>query len=156
MPTWLVGSSRGLLVYLARAFLRELMNGALVSNLPQVSAGDRRHKLQPGAPGARRAGQAKQGWAPTAHSPPWPPANFTVLLLSSPQGFRISPLPRTPPLNSAPGCLHPWDNTRGSGRKRNPGEMGKVLYLCRWEAKSRTSSSSFRQSLQAGNQQTGS
>lgn len=57
---------------------------------------------------ARRDGQAKQGWAPAAHSPPWPPGNFTMLLLSSPQGFRLShslelPLPTQPQAACLPG-----------------------------------------------------
>ena len=97
-------------------------------------------------------GRPSQGGHLQPTALPGPHATSQCSCCPHPQGFRYSPLPRTPPPNSAPGCLHPWDNTRGPGRKRNPGEMAKVLYLCRWEAKSRTSSSSFRQSLQAGNQ----
>lgn len=64
------------------------MEAALVRELVQVAAGDMRHKLQPGAPRARRAGQGRQGWAPVA---PWPStapiADFTVLLLSLTPGL---------------------------------------------------------------------
>lgn len=107
------------------------MNGALVSNLPSVSAGDREAQAAAREPlGLGGLGRPSKGGhpQPTALPLPGPQPTSQCSLLSSPQCFfRLSPLPRTPPLNSAPGCLHPWDNTRSSGRKRNPGEMGKVL-----------------------------
>ena len=127
------------------------MKVALFREPPQVSAGDRKHKLQPGAPGARRTWQARQGWALAAHSLPWPPADFIMPLLSLTPGLLPNLHPTTPPPSSAPGCLWPWDHTIGSGRNKNPGEKGKILYVCRSEVRSRTSSNSFRQSLQAEN-----
>lgn len=45
------------------------MKAALVREPPQVAAGGRRQKLQPGADGPRRAGQARQGWTLAAEDP---------------------------------------------------------------------------------------
>lgn len=91
-----------LLVCLARVFLREkLMNGALVSNLPQVSAGDRRHKLQPGAPGARRAGEAKQGGHPQPTALPGPQPTSQCSCCPHPRALDF-PHSGTPPLQLSP------------------------------------------------------
>lgn len=45
------------------------MKASLVREPPQVAVGDGRKKLQPGVDEARRAGQARQGWAPEAQDP---------------------------------------------------------------------------------------
>ena len=107
------------------------------------------------AQAAARSPWGQEGWAGqarvalAAHSLPWPPSDPTP-------GFLPYPHPRIPPPSSAPGCLWPWDHTIGSERNKNPGEKGKSLYGCKSEVRSRTSSSSFRQSLQAENQRSGS
>ena len=69
-PAWLVGSSRHCFAYLIKEVLTgELMKAALVREPPQVAVGGRRQKLQPGADGPRRAGQARQGWTLAAQDP---------------------------------------------------------------------------------------
>ena len=62
-PAWLAGSSRRCFAYIIKeVFTAGLMKAALVREPPQVAAGGRRQKLQPGGDGPSRAGQARQGW----------------------------------------------------------------------------------------------
>lgn len=65
------------------------MEAALVRELVQVAAGDMRHKLQPGAPRAKRAGQGRQGWTPLGPRPSTAPMlTSQCSCCPSPQGFR--------------------------------------------------------------------
>ena len=104
---------------------------------------------------AWRAGWARQGWAPAPHSLHGPSSDFTMLLVLLTQGRWPYPALRTPPLSSAPGCQYSWGRTIGSRRKNHLEKKGKILHLSISEFRSGTSSRVSRQSLQAGNQQTG-
>ena len=100
------------------------MKAVLVSEPPQVTAGDKRHKLQPGTNGARGLGRPGRGghmW-PRPAPPPHPHVDFTMHLLSLTLGFELNPAAMAPPPRSAPGFLQPWGHTLGSGKKENPGE----------------------------------
>ena len=87
------------------------MKVALFREPPQVSAGDRRHKLQPGAPRARRTGQARQGWTLAAQDPSSAPT------LSSHSGVRQRPRGKTRPTQAPEGQAL---RRHGSGRLRRP------------------------------------
>ena len=63
--------------------------------------------------------------------------------------------PRTSALSAAPDCQYPWGHTIGFRRKNHLEKKGKILHLSISEFRSGTSSRVSRQSLQAGNQQTG-
>ena len=70
-----------------------------------MAAVNTRHKLQPGTPRARRAHEARQGWAPAATALHGPQGDFTVLLLPTPQDVSHIPLPRLPlPAQSQAAC----------------------------------------------------
>lgn len=72
LPVWPVGSNRVCLAHFASGVLAyKVVRVDLVRKPVQVAEEDRRHELQPGPSSARRAKQARQGWASGAHSPPW-------------------------------------------------------------------------------------
>lgn len=72
------------------------MEAAFSRETSYMAAGNTRHKLQPGTPRARRACQARQGWAPPATALHGPHGDFTVLLFPAFQDVSHIPLPRLP------------------------------------------------------------
>ena len=95
------------------------MKAILVSNLPQVAAGDMRNKLQPGAAQASPGELGRPGRG--GHLQPMalhgPQADFTILLLSVTPELLLCPAPKTPPPSSARGSLQPWAHSRNSGEE---------------------------------------
>lgn len=67
------GMLKGTAVCALQGVLSQRMRATLVGDPAQVAEEDRRHKLQPGADGARRAKAARQGWASGALPSPLQP-----------------------------------------------------------------------------------
>lgn len=132
------------------------MKATLVREPPQVSAGNMRNKLQPGAARPGGLGGPGQGVGhlhPTACTAPvltsqcsWCCSPWDVGL-TSPPGLPSSAQPQAA---SIPGVT-----LIGSRRKNHLEKKGKILYLSISEVRSGTTSSVSRQSLQDGNQQMG-
>lgn len=100
-----------------------------------------------------RAGQAGVGtcspWLSTA-----PKLRSQCYRCPSHQGFYHTQPPRLPlPAQPQAPCS---PVLRAETGKKNPGEKGKILYICRSEIRPQTCSSSSRPFWQAGNWQTGS
>lgn len=103
------------------------MKAPLVSELPQMAAGNRRYELQPGAAGARRVG-------PTACHAPTPTSQCSRC--PSPQGFShtLSPWLLPAPQNSprVPAALEShhrlWEDHPGEkGEDSLPLQKGKQV-----------------------------
>lgn len=126
----------------------ELTKVTFVKERPQEAAGDRRHKLQPGAGGAG----ARVGARVTAPPPPHIlTAQFSCYPL--PQGFTPILCPCGLPI---PGQLQA---AYGPGVTSQPWQEGcrerEVPHLCSCENRSQVSSRPLGHALQAGNQETG-